>query len=534
MFNYQNPKTREDIILAYNYLKERREKLGKMDFIKKYGKYWAKISSLYKAVETATKLETKKQPKKASYDLSDKKYEMEQPILSYDRTMVKRLEKIQVQDILFTSAIIDNFVLHKEGKQYAILTKKNGHVISRGDTIDDAVVNAVRNLNTLSETPDKYFKLIKSLNEVVDKFYKNEKVKYDITTELLKIEGLESAIKEVFTGVLFDYDLEILKVIDSKFKEWYISKTTNKKGNKVFEPKTKQESEYIITLLKNEDRYKDDSPELTGNTVTTDKSEFRQPTDKDTVEDLYTKSKFDSKHIKNLAQKVNVNLDELEKGVTYEHLLNLKVPVCFYQTQLTIHGEHDVKISRVGGYKNLFMNKNKSLGVRYSAIDNAKKSKIGKYCRSWGRFVSSNENFYYIQKHVTKDNYEQTLKDMQSIAKRIDPNLFIGSVNLYLLKVPMLGNFLELKVDINAIKEENVNKLIVQMENKSISKIEKELQEIEIKREHERKQYDIKIQKEAEENTAKNKVAFDKYLKQTLIKETDKVGDYVKFDLHGT
>ena len=70
-----------------------------------------------------------------------------------------------------------------------------------------------------------------------------------------------------------------------------------------------------------------------------------------------------------------ITLSEIEQGVTIERLETLQVPVYQYSTQITIHGTftdmpHDL---RVCGYKSVILNGNKSLGVKYVAIDGAKK-----------------------------------------------------------------------------------------------------------------------------------------------------------------
>jgi len=72
----------------------------------------------------------------------------------------------------------------------------------------------------------------------------------------------------------------------------------------------------------------------------------------------------------------NITLSEIEQGVTIERLEALTVPVYQYGTQITIHGifkDMPVDSLRVLGYKSVFLNQNKSLGVKYVAIDGAKK-----------------------------------------------------------------------------------------------------------------------------------------------------------------
>lgn len=84
-----------------------------------------------------------------------------------------------------------------------------------------------------------------------------------------------------------------------------------------------------------------------------------------------------------------ISIHELEAGVTIERLESLTVPIYQYGTQITIHGIfHDIPDNlRVCGYKSIVLNGNGSLGVRYVAIDGAKKkllANIARYSRRNG------------------------------------------------------------------------------------------------------------------------------------------------------
>ncbi len=74
----------------------------------------------------------------------------------------------------------------------------------------------------------------------------------------------------------------------------------------------------------------------------------------------------------------NITAETLESGIELEALESLNVPVFRYGTQITIHGKlPDFNPdSRPGGYRAVFRNQNGSVGVRYSAIDGAKKRQI--------------------------------------------------------------------------------------------------------------------------------------------------------------
>lgn len=71
-------------------------------------------------------------------------------------------------------------------------------------------------------------------------------------------------------------------------------------------------------------------------------------------------------------------IENLERdGVTIEMIDALPFEKFKYRTQITLHGFFTEQYAkRVGGYKNLFLNQNKTLGVKYNAIDYAKKLQI--------------------------------------------------------------------------------------------------------------------------------------------------------------
>lgn len=74
----------------------------------------------------------------------------------------------------------------------------------------------------------------------------------------------------------------------------------------------------------------------------------------------------------------SISADEIERGVTIERLAEIGVPVFRYSTQVTIHGvipDFNPE-ARPLGYKSIFRNQNGSLGVKYVAIDGAKKKLI--------------------------------------------------------------------------------------------------------------------------------------------------------------
>lgn len=93
------------------------------------------------------------------------------------------------------------------------------------------------------------------------------------------------------------------------------------------------------------------------------------------------KKDFDNKHKLNVSlKKVPESIiNQINDGITSETLFDLQrqYPIFVYKTQVTIHGIFENSIdSYQYGYKNLIVNKNKSLGIKYNAIDECKRQKI--------------------------------------------------------------------------------------------------------------------------------------------------------------
>lgn len=148
-------------------------------------------------------------------------------------------------------------------------------------------------------------------------------------------------------------------------------------------------------------------------------------------------------------------LDKIEDGITIEDLESSNLPIFKYRTQITIHGLFDeLTISRIGGYKNIFQNKNKSIGIKWNAIDYDKKRTIYDALRTLGYSIRKTSNEYSATKSILY-NKENFLK-LKEEYEKIDDSLFIGEKDLYAGTIPMLGTFIFLEINIRAIYEENV------------------------------------------------------------------------------
>jgi hypothetical protein len=196
-------------------------------------------------------------------------------------------------------------------------------------------------------------------------------------------------------------------------------------------------------------------------------------------------------------------LNQLESGVTLENLDTMTkngLPVFKYQTQITVHGIfNQLSVFRIGGYKNLFQNKNKSIGVKYNAIDYAKKRRLSTVlsCKGFFHVINSTDNIYRITWRCdTQEKLDQAITDAKTIYNNIDTGLFYGGRDLW--RGAVYGRtYIILDISLNAIYEANIkpfyNKLGITDTDYS-----NKLQEIERKKQ-ERKEQDIINKKEREQ-----------------------------------
>jgi hypothetical protein len=151
----------------------------------------------------------------------------------------------------------------------------------------------------------------------------------------------------------------------------------------------------------------------------------------------------------------NITADEIESGVTIERLGNIGVPVFRYSTQVTIHGliPDFQPEARPMGYKAVFRNQNGSLGVKYVAIDGAKKKLLVQASRlnSKAQFHASVNSQGLELAFVTQDR-ETALAAFRSFPKE----LIIGG--LYAAR-GIWGEFFVV-ADVGAIENANLWPLI--------------------------------------------------------------------------
>lgn len=226
------------------------------------------------------------------------------------------------------------------------------------------------------------------------------------------------------------------------------------------------------------------------------------------TEKLFEKNGItDNKHILNTSE-ITVDesvLNEIEKGgVTLERLNELNksgLDIYKYQTQITIHGLFpELGVNYLYGYKLLFQNKNKSIGVKWMAIDAAKKERIYSALSYYGWGCVKNSTSWYVYKMKAVTNKEQAAEwaaKFHNETKNLNTNLFFGNAGIYMAK-SMFGVYVVSEININGIYEKNVTQVIEQVAGKRISEIETEIERIKLEREEKRKIEHEEFEKERE------------------------------------
>lgn len=231
----------------------------------------------------------------------------------------------------------------------------------------------------------------------------------------------------------------------------------------------------------------------------------------------------DSKHKLNTTNKA-ISLDVLSEieylGITLERLNELSeqgYDIYKYSTQITLHGIcKELSNDRICGYKCLVLNKNKSIGIKYIAVDNDKKHRItdvlGEF--GWNTKCSSSELYPFMMKRFKSvEEAISKCNEYKEIAERIDKDLFYGSYSIY------IGNYMGMfyvvfDLYINAILKSNVDKLLECVLGMNINDINSEIQAKDRARELEKKQW-----REAWEEEEKKKKERGDRLRNELLSE---------------
>lgn len=255
------------------------------------------------------------------------------------------------------------------------------------------------------------------------------------------------------------------------------------------------------------------------------------------IEMIFSKeTSFDNKSIlnkfnKKIDQKI---LDQIEAGITLENLQKLTkngLPVLKYKTQITVHGLFpELSTNYIFGYKNIFQNKNLSIGIKYNAIDEEKRQRIAKRLKCIGFHYNRNSQGtkFDIMKIVNKDNFETVKNKFLNLKNNIDTSLFCGYYQIYSGQIWGI-TYLCFDLYINAIYEKNIepflNKIGATIELFEAEQRKKEIAEAEYKKEIEQNRIEAEAKKKASQESKKDQIELlNKYPK---IEHTNKPGKYI-------
>lgn len=173
---------------------------------------------------------------------------------------------------------------------------------------------------------------------------------------------------------------------------------------------------------------------------------------------------YDTRKVTNRSEKKipAVVVEEIEReGVTLERLESLGLPIYKYSTQITIHGVFPgLKGSgRVAGYKNLIVNQNQTLGVRYNGVDALKKEAIAQAVRLTGKQtgfqVDQNSRGFsvgIIEMAGSRQEVLQAAARLKTLAEKL-PGVFVGGKSVNAFLHPMLGYVAILNIEVKAIRQ---------------------------------------------------------------------------------
>ena len=235
-------------------------------------------------------------------------------------------------------------------------------------------------------------------------------------------------------------------------------------------------------------------------------------------------TEYDKKHKLNTCNK-QVPLEYLasiENGCSIEQLeemMRKKFDVFKYKTQITIHGIFpELSTNRVGWYVNLTQNKNKSIGVRYTAIDHDKKGRLfGLLSKVSEWRVQENSTQYYICKmqvlpndwEKNRDKVFEIVRKYEAEAKKIDKNLFVGNVSCYVAQ-GLFRSYMCLDVNICCFYEKNFEKLFENLSGMTLEDGKERYETIKADEKRKHDELEAKWRKEAAERKLKEAEKRDK------------------------
>lgn len=222
---------------------------------------------------------------------------------------------------------------------------------------------------------------------------------------------------------------------------------------------------------------------------------------------------YDSKHKLNTTNKeMPIELlDKIDNGDVSLEVLNEYIKrgydIYTYRTQITIHGVCSKELNnRIGGYKNVIVNGNGSVGIKWTAIDRIKKNKVyGAIVKVLGRdwHIVDSSTLYRVElwKRLgdNADENKAIYNGMEKIVDRVGKELFLGYIGIDKV-VSIFGvSYFVLTIDVNAIAENNVDEFLCRiLDKKSIEDVNNALMEYENKENEKRVEMEERMRKDRE------------------------------------
>lgn len=231
---------------------------------------------------------------------------------------------------------------------------------------------------------------------------------------------------------------------------------------------------------------------------------------KEKIEKVFdAESEYASKHKMNTCNKVVSQelLNKIEDGCSLETLEEVSkgFDIFKYRTQITIHGLFPELSTRcIGRYVNIVQNKNKSVGIKYSAIDHEKKKRLYKLvCDCTEYRITENSTTFHISQWIELDTsseeaFKAPIKKAVDEINKIDRKLFYGSVHVYVLR-GLFRTYAVKEINIKCFYERNFKEIVEQVCGMSYD----EAMEIHNKKVEAERQRQIEWEKQCEENAAK-------------------------------
>jgi len=200
-------------------------------------------------------------------------------------------------------------------------------------------------------------------------------------------------------------------------------------------------------------------------------------------------------------------LSKIDNGITSEDLsllLHKDLPIFKYGGQITIHGLFPkLENNYAFGYKHVFQNKNQSIGIKYGAIDEAKRKAL-RLPLSHLKFQysknSTEHNFNIQRASDTQEQFDKNVAELKELASKIDTKLFTGGVQIYHGTIwGRVYTFLELTI--NTIAQKNIEPFLTNLG------ITKEIRE--------------NLQLKADQQTQERQESWDKMKAETNRKKAD-------------